>query len=92
MVGKGKKSLYVINFFFWEASKKDLVLKSSQQGSKGQSILPKGLEKLASAKAGVLTAGSGISKLQCHLPGATVRAGWGWQAETGVTHCTCDNV
>lgn len=86
----------MINFFFWEASKKDLVLKSSQQGIKGQSILPKGLEKLTSAKAGVLNAvrgrRAGTSELQCHLPGATVRAGWGWQAETGVTHCTCDNV
>lgn len=39
-----------IFFFFWDASKKDLVLKGSQQGSKGQSILPKGLEKLACAK------------------------------------------
>lgn len=83
-------------FFFWEASKKDLILKGSQQGSKRQSILPKGLEKLACAKAGVLTAASGrragTSELQCHLPGATVRAGWGWETETGVTHSTCDNV
>lgn len=65
-------------FFFWEASKKDLVLKGSQQGSKGQSILPKGVQKLACAKAGVLTAAgdrrAGTSKLQCHLPGAS--QGW----------------
>lgn len=71
-------------------------MKGSQQESKGQGILPKGLDKLVCAKAGVLTAASGrragTSKLQCHLSGATVGAGWGWEAEAGVTHCTCDNV
>lgn len=77
MVGKGEKSLYVTNFFFWEASKKDLVLKGSQWGSKGQNILPKGLEKLVCVKAVLTAAGgrrAGTSKLQCHLPVAI--QGW----------------